>query len=158
MNMSWERPGLADREGPLTEWQAAAQTYRLDYRWPAFTLGRLVWLRTSQVEALDVPYPLGEHALNLFRSNGITPAVFTAPDLDGTRCVFLVNHRNPAQWASADRLPGLDVRHVWAGAMLDLPPSQSDHGPLTWLTPPTSPLPEFAVVADTIISAADSPQ
>jgi hypothetical protein len=158
MSMVWQRPGLADHEGPLTEWQAAARTYRLDQHWPAFTFGRLVWLRAEQSEALDVPEPLGVQVLNLLRGNDIEPVVFTAPDPVGIRWVFL-GTRNTFAWPDlAERLP-LDVHHRWAGATVDLPPSESDHGRLTWITPPSAaPLPDLSVIADAIIRAANHPQ
>jgi hypothetical protein len=142
---------------PLTRWQAAARRYRLDHDWPVFTFGRLVWLRTGRVEALDVSDALGNGTLNLLRANDIEPVVFTAPDLDGARWVFLGTRR---AWPEvAARLPDLGVRHVWAGATLDLPPSDTGFGRLTWITPPSATaLPDLSVIADALVVSADRPQ
>lgn len=150
---AWERPGLADREGPLTEWQAAAQRYRLDFGWPAWAFEHTVWITARDVEALDVPGTLGERAMALLRDNDITPSVFAAPDPYGTRWVFLVVHNDHtrAQWTP--RLAAVGVDHGWAGAALDLPPTRYDDHRLEWVAPPSLPLPELSTVAEAITRA-----
>lgn len=154
MNAAWERPGLADREGPLTEWQAAAQRYRRDLNWPVHVRGQVVWLLTHEIEALDTPNALGAAAQNVLRSNNIMPTVFTASDSTGARRVFLARRTDLADLAYRPRLAEFGVEHVWAGATLDLPPSQIRDDRLNWVVGPSLPLPEFAVVSDAIIRAA----
>lgn len=149
------RPGLGDREGPLTECQTAAVDYQA-LGWSAAVFDTTVWVIASHpVEALDVPDHLGPATLDLLRDNGITPCVFIAPDPEEIRQVFLVV-RNDLTWPRyRAQLADLGVRHVWAGATLHLPPSEFSGRRLTWITAPSQPLPEFTTVAEAIIRAGD---
>lgn len=154
MTAGCPRPGLGDREGPLSEWQTAAQRYRIELGWPVYTYDRFVWLLTDEIEALDVPAPLGAGTLTLLWDTGIEPTVFRVPDPHDARHVFLIHRAGLAGLDYRLRLAELGVLHLWAHTTLDLPPSQFHDYRLAWLAGPAVPLPDFTSVAQAIIRSA----
>ena len=138
----------------MTDWQIAARRYRQEFGWPAWSSGRAVWVVTREIEALDLPEVLGRTVLAAMRTRRITPSVFAAPHPDRRRLVFLVVCRDHTRWRWSPRLAELGVDHLWAGVLLDLPPSEYDTFRLEWVIPPTRPLPEYSVIAEAIVDAA----
>lgn len=139
---------------PLTDWQIAARRYQQEFGWPASASGHMVWVVTRQIEALDVPEPLGRRVLTMVNARGVVSSVFAAPYPQGGRLVFLVVRNDHTRWRWSPRLADLGVDHLWAGAVLDLPPSQYDTFRLEWIVPPSLPLPEYSVLAEAILDAA----
>jgi hypothetical protein len=138
---------------------STAAVYYERLGWRAGVFRSTVWVVASRpVEALDLPEDLGRRAMDLLRTGGVQVPLFHAPDRTGHRWVFLTGRRDPDWYALASRLAELGVEHSWAGATLDLPPSQVGETQLSWLLPPVSAaLPPFAIVARAVLKAADSP-
>jgi hypothetical protein len=136
---------LVRREGPLTEYEAAAQSYEDNYGWQVGVYRTGVWLVTGQqVEALSLPEGLAARLLE-----GIAAPVFDSPDDNGVRWVVLTKpHRQPPTGAGS-RHP--DIDHVHSGRAVDLPPSRFGRHLLRWIVhPESSALPDFDAVWRTL--------
>lgn len=136
------RPGIGTREGPLTEHEAAAQSYQDEHGWTVGVFGTGVWLVTGHgVDAMDMPRELGKR---VWTALDIPVPVFEAPDDHGVRWVF------PTAPHTGDRMPELaelDVDHVRSGRSVDLPPSRFGRHRLRWITwPGIVPVPSFQTV------------
>lgn len=82
------RLGLGVREGPQTEFEAAAQSYQDEYGWTVGVYRTGVWLVSGrEIDALDMPRKLGERARTAL---GDSVPLFESPDDHGVRWVFLV--------------------------------------------------------------------
>jgi hypothetical protein len=134
-----DRPGM----NPV---QAATNVYRhLD--WSPGHTKRLVWIRTGRlIDALEVPRPIGERALDLLPALG---PLFEAAE-SRPRWVFLTR----AAHLMIPTLAAQGIDHITAGNTVDLPPTQFGPCRLRWLTPPTAPLTPFATVAEALSKAA----
>ncbi|MDX8145026.1 hypothetical protein SK854_23150 [Lentzea sp. BCCO 10_0061] len=137
------RLGIGVREGPQTEFEAAAQSYQDEYGWTVGVFRAGVWLVSGcGIDALDMPKKLGEQVRTAL---GDTVPLFESPDDHGVRWVFLVlSHAGPPLPEIAEQ--GID--HVLAGRCVDLPPSQFGTHRLRWITEPGGvQVPDFTTVA-----------
>ncbi|SMD12321.1 hypothetical protein SAMN05660733_04409 [Lentzea albidocapillata] len=136
------RLGLGVREGPQTEFEAAAQSYQDEYGWTVGVYRTGVWLVSGrEIDALDMPRKLGERARTAL---GDSVPLFESPDDHGVRWVFLVvSHAGPPLPEVAEQ--GVD--HVGAGRCVDLPPSRFGLHRLRWITEPGGvEVPDFTTV------------
>lgn len=141
------RLGIGTREGPQTEFDAAAQSYQDDYGWTVGVYRTGVWLVSGRgIDALDMPRTLGERVRAAL---GVSVPLFESPDDHGVRWVFLVgSHTAPL----LPELTGQDVDHVQAGRCVDLPPSRFGPHRLRWITSPLGvPVPDFTTVAHAVL-------
>lgn len=141
------RLGIGVREGPQTEFEAAAQSYQDDYAWTVGVYRSGVWLVSGHgIDALDMPRTLGERVRTAL---GNPAPLFESPDDHGVRWVFLVmSHTGP----TAPELTEQGVDHVQVGRCVDLPPSRFGTHRLRWITRPVASLvPDFTTVANTAL-------
>ncbi|OKI36903.1 hypothetical protein A6A25_20630 [Saccharothrix sp. CB00851] len=133
--------GLGRREGPLTEYEAAAQSYQDMYGWQVGVYGSGVWLVTGrQVEALDMPEGIGARLLDR-----IDAPVFESPHDDAVRWVVLVKPHDASPIGTRSRHP--DIDHVRSGRAVDLPPSRFGRHLVRWIVEPDLlTLPDFDAV------------
>lgn len=141
------RLGIGVREGPQTEFEAAAQSYQDEYGWTVGVYRTGVWLVSGrEIDALDMPRKLGEQVRTAL---GDSIPLFESPDDHGVRWVFLVvPHAGPPLPEVAEQ--GID--HVRAGRCVDLPPSRFAPHRLRWITEPRGvPVPDFTTVARAVL-------
>lgn len=143
------RLGIGTREGPQTEYEAAAQSYQDEHGWAVGVYRSGVWLMSGRgVDALDMPRALGERVRVALDDSA---PLFESPDDHGVRWVFLVS---PNTGAARPELAELGVDHVRAGRCVDLPPSRFGQHRLRWLTGPAGvSVPDFTAVAHAALSA-----
>lgn len=140
------RPGIGTGEGPLTEYEAAAQSYQDDHGWTVGVYGTGVWLVTGgEIEALDMPKELGRR---VWTALDVPVPLFESPDDHGVRWVFPVA---PHTGGDVSELAGLDVDHVRSGRSVDLPPSRFGRHRLGWITGPGI-MPSFDTVLHAIMA------
>ncbi|MFD8494227.1 hypothetical protein [Amycolatopsis sp. NPDC059657] len=122
----------------------AADFYEQQVGWQVTVAREKIWLaHRYEIDAISMPESLGQLVLDrlykrcpVFRSSGPPPRwVFLTLPLNALRDQWLV----PAT-----------VSHLWGTEFIWLPPSQWGEQPLEWITPPTSPLSSFAVLAGVI--------
>ncbi|RAS61293.1 hypothetical protein C8D87_110241 [Lentzea atacamensis] len=142
------RLGIGVREGPQTEFEAAAQSYQDDHGWTVGMYRTGVWLVSGRgVDALDMPSKLGERVRTAL---GDSVPLFESSDDHGVRWVFLVvSHAGP----TLPELTELGVDHVRAGRCVDLPPSRFGPHRLRWISEPGAPVPDFATVVHAVLQA-----
>lgn len=142
------RLGIGVREGPQTEFEAAAQSYQDDHGWTVGVYRTGVWLVSGRgVDALDMPSRLGERVRTAL---GDSVPLFESPDDHGMRWVFLVESHTALP---LPELTGQDVDHVRAGRCVDLPPSRFGPHQLRWITEPGAPVPDFTTVVHAVVQA-----
>jgi len=142
------RLGIGTREGPQTEFEAAAQSYQDENGWTVGVYRSGVWLVSGRgIDALDMPSKFGERVLAAL---GVSVPLFESPDDHGVCWVFLVGSQ------TGPPLPELteqDIDHVQAGRCVDLPPSRFGPHRLRWITEPDAPVPDFATMVHAVLQA-----
>jgi hypothetical protein len=140
--------------GDLTIYQSAAREYRDRLGWTVHTLGTVVWpTPATPIEAFNIPDQLGTLALDRLTAAGTSAPAIAAPGPPDRVVLLVAAHDGPPgdllnllARHDPDRLVGyayLGHHHGRAADWtIDLPPTQHPgHQPLTWITPPDTPLP-----------------
>jgi len=164
--MTENRPGLGDRDGPLTHYQAAALDYRRRLGWWATARGSEVWTSPGHpLEALIVPVDIARSALiELWQAGASTP-VARMPGPPAERWLFLTQpgavpveeiaaifpfdgeigyaHRGPA-------------RHQAVSWGIGLPPTRHPGSePWSWITPDGTTLAPLLLVVGAVLRAVN---
>jgi hypothetical protein len=122
--------------------------------WSTYALGTMIWLTPSTpIEAFNVPRPTGERTLAHLH----LPVINTPGPPD--RWTLLTQPHNGPHDEILSLCATHDIGYAYRGHhngrnsdwSIDLPPTQHPgHHPLTWITPPTTPLPTARTVAEII--------
>ena len=136
-------------------YQAAVLDYRVRLGWPTHTVGTTVWLTPrAHIEAFNVSRDLGERVLDRLCAIKSTPPVINIPG-PPDRWALLTQPHDGAVAGILAQFADQDVGYAYLGHHqgrssewgIDLPPSRHPgREPLTWITPPNTPLPPTAVV------------
>lgn len=146
---------------PPADCHAAALAYRELLGWPAFAQHPIVWMTPGVVaDALNVPAQTGLRALDhLLRIDVDLPVVHMPGPPD--RVALLARPGDEPPRTIAALFTGHDVghahgRHIQGRASqwgIDLPPTRHPGcAPLTWLRPPTTPLPTLRLVTQAVLN------
>ena len=123
-------PGLGGRQGPVTEFQAAAGDYETRFGWPCNAYTEAVWLYLPHwMSAIDLRQPLADKVIDALPE----PAPVVAHP-DGRRVII-------ARCFQPHEVHEPMIGHHHPRAMIDLPPSRLWIGTLTWHRPPCRDLP-----------------
>lgn len=131
------RPGMGDREGPLTEYQAAAVAYRDVLGVPTFADARSVWLVVpADRAAISVAASLATAVADALHASGVDAPVIIRPD--GHK-IFLCRC-DPIACPRSAPSAGEVIVHLGYQCMVDLPPTPFPSGQavtrLAWLHAP----------------------
>jgi hypothetical protein len=152
------RPGMGDCEGPLTECQAAAVTYREWLGVPIFADARSVWLYVpADRAAISVTAPLADVVSDALHASGIDGPVVARP---AGHKIFLCQC-DPIACPRWPPPAGHAVVHLGYHSMIDLPPTPFPPGQvvtrLSWLhaPEPNAAWPSCHEVLDVIVRCVD---
>ena len=163
MGSDIDRPGMRDREGPLTIYQAAALDYQQRLGWWATARGTEVWASPGRpLEALNVPVDIARLAFaHLKRAGAATPIVYLPGSPDRWLFLTQVGTAPVAEIAAifpfdgeigyAHRGPSQHQRVSWD---IGLPPTRhADGEPWSWVTPDDTPLAPLRLVVGAVLRA-----
>jgi hypothetical protein len=141
----------------MTSPQAAAAEYQR-LGWSVYALATTIWLTpATPIEAFNVPRPLGKRIIAHLQANLPVINIPGPPD----RWALLTQPHNGPSKEFLNLCNDNDIGYAYAGHhngrtsdwSIDLPPTQHPgHQPLTWITPPTTPLPAASTVVDMIVN------
>ena len=126
--------------------------------WSAYTLGTATWLTTgAPVEALNVPWEIGERALAHLHASRLDLPVIRIPGPPDRWALLMQPYPGPTHDV-LDAFAAHDVGYAYTGLRdgrtsdwgIDVPPTHHPgHERLSWISPPDTPLPP----ADRVITA-----
>lgn len=123
--------------------------------WPAYTLGGVTWLTPgAPVEALNVPREVGERAVASLHATQVYLPVINLPGPPDRWALLMRPYPGPTHEMLA-AFAGHDVGYAFLGRRdggtsdwgIDVPPTRHPgHEPLSWISPPDTPLPPAELV------------
>jgi len=138
-------------ELPAGPCQSAAARYRDEFGWSCGALDTEVWIRLAHgAGAVAVDQPLAGRLRTTLIAGGITGPVIDCPGRPGY-WVFLVSGAGAPATRSA--LSAFGCSYRGGRRLIDLPPTQSGCGPLSWIDPPVPDTP-FPLL-DALLGALD---
>jgi hypothetical protein len=130
--------------------------------WPAYTLGGVTWLTPgAPVEALNVPRKIGERAVAHLHATQLHLPVINIPGPPDRWALLMQPYPGPTDDVLAT-VAGHDIGYAYTGFRdgrasdwgIDVPPTQHPgHQPLSWISPPDTPLPAAEVVITAVTDA-----